>query len=116
MTEVGPIGDPQQKGTSQGLRTPTYPYVAPHPAKIQTLTTLRIGSRTKRLVFKARMRRPCGVAALFAGLVGTIIFLLGKKVISFEKAILVLVALLAMYVRLKRRPAPDLWNFSLAAC
>jgi hypothetical protein len=39
-----------------------------------------------------------GIAALFAGLVGTIIFLLEKKIITFEMAILMLVALLAMYV------------------
>jgi len=39
-----------------------------------------------------------GIAALFTGLVGTIIFLLAKKTISFEMAILMLVALLAMYV------------------
>jgi hypothetical protein len=39
-----------------------------------------------------------GIAASFAGLVGTIIFLLEKKIISFEMAILMLVALLAMYV------------------
>jgi hypothetical protein len=39
-----------------------------------------------------------GIAVLFTGLVGTIIFLLEKKIISFEMAILMLVALLAMYV------------------
>ncbi len=39
-----------------------------------------------------------GIAASLTGLVGTIIFLLEKKIISFEMAILMLVALLAMYV------------------
>jgi len=39
-----------------------------------------------------------GVAASFIGLVGTIIFLLETKIISFEMAILMLIALLAMYV------------------
>ena len=39
-----------------------------------------------------------GIAVSFTGLVGTIIFLLEKKIISFEMAILMLVALLAMYV------------------
>jgi hypothetical protein len=39
-----------------------------------------------------------GIAASFTGLVGTIIFLLEKKIISFEMAILMFVALLAMYV------------------
>ena len=39
-----------------------------------------------------------GIVASFTGLVGTIIFLLEKKIISFEMAILMLVALLAMYV------------------
>ena len=39
-----------------------------------------------------------GIAASFIGLVGTIIFLLETKIISFEMAILMLVALLAMYV------------------
>jgi hypothetical protein len=39
-----------------------------------------------------------GIAASFIGLVGTIIFLAEKKIISFELAILMLVALLAMYV------------------
>jgi len=39
-----------------------------------------------------------GIAASFTGLVGTIILLLETKIISFEMAILMLVALLAMYV------------------
>ena len=39
-----------------------------------------------------------GIAASFIGLVGTIIILLEKRIISFEMAILVFVALLAMYV------------------
>ena len=39
-----------------------------------------------------------GIAASFIGLVGTIIFLLVKKIISVEMAILMLVALLALYV------------------
>jgi hypothetical protein len=39
-----------------------------------------------------------GIAASFIGLVGAIIFLLVAKIISFEMAILMLVALLAMYV------------------
>jgi hypothetical protein len=39
-----------------------------------------------------------GIAASFTGFVGTIIFLSEKKIISFEMAILMLVALLAMYV------------------
>lgn len=39
-----------------------------------------------------------GIAASLTGLVGTIIFLLKAKIISFEVAILMLVALLAMYL------------------
>ena len=39
-----------------------------------------------------------GIAASFAGLVGTIIFLSEAKIISFEMAILILVALLGMFV------------------
>ena len=39
-----------------------------------------------------------GIGASFTGLVGTIIFLLEKKIISFEMAILMLIALLAMYL------------------
>ena len=39
-----------------------------------------------------------GIAASFIGLVGTIIFLSAMKIISFELAKLMLVALLAMYV------------------
>jgi hypothetical protein len=39
-----------------------------------------------------------GIAGSFAGLVGTIIFLAEKKIISFEMGILMLVGLLAMYV------------------
>ena len=39
-----------------------------------------------------------GIAASFTGLVGTIIFLLERKVISVEMASLMFVALLAMYV------------------
>ena len=45
-----------------------------------------------------KLKVVAGVAASFAGLVGTTIFLLEKKIISFELAILMLVALLAMYV------------------
>ena len=39
-----------------------------------------------------------GIAASFTGLVGMIIFLLEMKIISFEMAKLMLVALLGMYV------------------
>ena len=39
-----------------------------------------------------------GIAASFTGLVGTIIFLLEKRIITFQMAILIFVALLAMYV------------------
>lgn len=39
-----------------------------------------------------------GIAASFAGLVGTIIFLSEMKIITFEMAKLMLVALLAMYI------------------
>jgi len=39
-----------------------------------------------------------GIAASFTALVGTIIFLLAAKVISAEMAMLMLVALLAMYI------------------
>ena len=39
-----------------------------------------------------------GIAASFTGLVGAIIFLLETKIISIEMAILMLVALLAMYL------------------
>jgi hypothetical protein len=44
------------------------------------------------------LRVVAGIAASFIGLVGAIIFLLAAKIISFEMAILMLVALLAMYV------------------
>jgi hypothetical protein len=44
------------------------------------------------------LRVVVGIAASFIGLVGAIIFLLEAKIISFEMAILMLVALLAMYV------------------
>jgi ABC-type polysaccharide/polyol phosphate export permease len=47
---------------------------------------------------KRTIRVIAGIAASFIGLVGTIIFLGEKKIISFELAILMLVALLAMYV------------------
>ena len=39
-----------------------------------------------------------GIAASFIGLVGTIIFLLEAKIISFEMAMLMLVALLGLYL------------------
>ena len=39
-----------------------------------------------------------GIAASFAGLVGVIIFLLEAKIIGFEMAMLMLVALLGMYL------------------
>jgi hypothetical protein len=44
------------------------------------------------------LRVVAGIAASFIGLVGAIIFLLEEKIISFEMAMLMLVALLAMYV------------------
>ena len=44
------------------------------------------------------LRVVAGIAASFAGLVGTIIFLSEAKIITFEMAILMLVALLGMYV------------------
>jgi hypothetical protein len=39
-----------------------------------------------------------GIAASFTGLVGTIILLSETKIISFEMAMLMLVALLGMYI------------------
>jgi hypothetical protein len=39
-----------------------------------------------------------GSAAAFTGLVGTIIFLMAMKIISFEMALLIFVALLGMYL------------------
>jgi len=39
-----------------------------------------------------------GIAVSFTGLVATVIFLLAKRIISFELALLVQVALLAMYL------------------
>ena len=47
---------------------------------------------------KRTLKVVAGVGASFTGLVGAIIFLLEKKIISVEMAILMLVALLAMYV------------------
>ena len=47
---------------------------------------------------KRTLKVVAGIAASFTGLVGTIIFLLEKKIISFEMAILMLIALLAMYL------------------
>jgi hypothetical protein len=44
------------------------------------------------------LRVVAGIAASFIGLVGAIIFLSEAKIISVEMAILMLVALLAMYV------------------
>jgi hypothetical protein len=44
------------------------------------------------------LRVVAGIAASFAGLVGTIVLLLQAKIISFEEAMLMLVALLAMYL------------------
>ena len=44
------------------------------------------------------LKAVAGIAGSFAGLVGTIIFLSEMKIISFEMAKLMLVALLAMYV------------------
>ena len=39
-----------------------------------------------------------GIALSFAGLVGTIIFLEARKIVTFEVAMLMLVALLGMYI------------------
>jgi hypothetical protein len=47
---------------------------------------------------KRTLRTVAGIAVSFIGLVGTIIFLSEMKIISFEVAKLMLVALLAMYV------------------
>ena len=44
------------------------------------------------------LRTVAAIAASFAGLVGTIVFLSEMKIISFEMAKLMLVALLGMYV------------------
>jgi hypothetical protein len=44
------------------------------------------------------LKAVAGIAASFAGLVGTIIFLLEMKIIGFGIAKLMLVALLGMYV------------------
>jgi hypothetical protein len=44
------------------------------------------------------LRTVAGIAVSFIGLVGTIIFLSEMKIISFEMAKLMLVALLGMYV------------------
>jgi hypothetical protein len=44
------------------------------------------------------LKAVAGIAASFIGLVGTIIFLSEMKIISFEMAKLMLVALLGMYV------------------
>lgn len=44
------------------------------------------------------LRIVAGIAASFAGLVGTIIFLLQAKIIGYEVGMLMLVALLAMYL------------------
>jgi hypothetical protein len=47
---------------------------------------------------KRTLRIVAGIAVSFIGLAGTIIFLSGMKIISFEVAKLMLVALLAMYI------------------
>ena len=47
---------------------------------------------------KRTLKVVAGIALLFIGLVGAIVFLLATRVISVEMAILMLVALLAMYV------------------
>ena len=44
------------------------------------------------------LKAVAGIAGSFAGLVGTIFFLSEMKIITFEMAKLMLVALLAMYV------------------
>jgi hypothetical protein len=44
------------------------------------------------------LKAVAGIAASFAGFVGTIIFLWEMKIISFEMAKLMLVALLGIYV------------------
>jgi hypothetical protein len=44
-----PIGDLRVKRSSLGFHASTYPYVAPHTAKIHTLITLGIRHRAKAL-------------------------------------------------------------------
>ena len=46
------------------------------------------------------LRIVAGIAASFIGLVGTIIFLLAMRIITFEMAKLMVVALLGIYVGL----------------
>ena len=46
------------------------------------------------------LRIVAGIAASFIGLVGTIIFLLAMRIVTFEMAKLMLVALLGIYVGL----------------
>jgi hypothetical protein len=47
---------------------------------------------------KRTLRTVAGIAVSFIGLAGTIIFLSEMKIISFEVAKLMLVALVAMYI------------------
>ena len=46
------------------------------------------------------LRIVAGIAASFIGLVGTIIFLLAMRIVTFEMAKLMVVALLGLYVGL----------------
>jgi len=55
-----PFRDLRMKALSSGLRTPMYPYVAPHTSKIHTLVTLGIRHCTKPRVFKVRNCLPRG--------------------------------------------------------
>ena len=47
---------------------------------------------------KRALLAAAGIAVSFVGLAGTIIFLSEKKIISFEMAMLMLVALLGLYI------------------
>ena len=47
---------------------------------------------------KRALKIVAGIAASFAGFVGTIIFLAIAKIVTVEVAILMLVALIAMYI------------------
>jgi hypothetical protein len=55
-------------------------------------------SPNKPMPRRRTLKIVAGTAASFAALVGTIIFLMEMKIVSFEVAKLMLVALLAMYV------------------
>ncbi len=63
------------------------------------VSAMRANPDSNDLMSKNRtLKVAAGIGASFTGLVAAVILLLGKRIISFEMALLMLIALLALYL------------------